>query len=263
MGVGLLVFLLRFGVTAGYGPDVGEGIGGDVALVFALSGGLLGALLSVIVVGIASRRTDFWRRLLSGSAIGIASALLLAFIGSLAGVFTFMLPYAAQVGMDTSTPQQNTLGLLYGYGVFSLIGLLLGGIAGGLSALQYREVANTSADAGAGSHNQPHWATFTPALFLGLLSGLSIGLLQRYVGGPLIMNAPLPDTQAGQSGLIAGLCSGVILGAGVALLWHRAEKGESRQGVARSMGGIALIVAGLIVISLPYWFVPLIGLSIH
>lgn len=173
--------------------------------------------------------------------------MLLALIGVLSNQFNLM-PQAL-----------NGFG---GVGLFAVGGALMGGIAGGLAGQARSETTDTAPVSRLGSSA---WPVATPGLFLGLVGGLAIGLTYRYIGGYLIPTGQ-SNPQAGMVGLLIGGASGLLAGIGIAVLWNRGGKPVSdRQAARRTVGpgaGVDLLLLGVVVLSLPYWFIPLVGLNI-
>lgn len=248
---GLVAFRLRVGPTAGEGYDVG------LALVFGILGGLLGAFLATILAGAIGGQGHWWRRILIGVGSGLIAGLALALIGTLSGQVLFTLPSATQA---------TTLGLVYGFGAYAAAGALLGGVAGGLAPQQRRTETGDEAPASAGGI--PTWLVFALGLVLGLLGGLAFGLTYTTVGGGLLLlPAVPPDPWPGLPGLLVGGFLGVLLGIGLALLWNRADRqrfdrvGASRRQNSNVGASFALIAIGLVVLSLSYWFIPLLAVN--
>jgi hypothetical protein len=210
-------------------------------------GGLLGAFLATLLAGAFARRRRWWRTFLIGMAGGALAGMALALVGILSKQFNVM-------------PQ-----VLNGFGGALLLaagGALLGGVAGGLAGQQRGETSGATL---ASRARLPSWLVAAPALFLGLLGGLAVGLTYQYVGANII---PIPGSnpQTGMVGLLVGGATGLLGGIGIAALWNRAGKPElDRQAAstgARLGTGIALILLGVVVLTLPYWFTPLLGLNI-
>jgi hypothetical protein len=261
-----VVFGLGAGVAAGFvalrlrfGPTAGEGDEAELALVFGLLGGLLGAFLATILAGAIGRQARWWRRILLGAGSGLTAGLALALLGTLSGQVMFTLPEANQA---------TTAGLVYGFGVYAAAGALLGGVAGGLAPQRWH--TETEDEALASPVRSPSWLVFALGLLLGLQGGLAIGLTYSCVGGgPLSCTSVPPDPQAGLLGLLVGGLLGLLLGIGLAVLWNRADRQRSdRVGASRRKNinvgaSIALIAIGLVVLSLSYWFIPLLAIPCY
>src|SRR6185312_14308303 len=148
-------------------------------------------------------------------------------------------------------PDTSPLGmqhdLLFGLGMFAIGGAL----SGCFLTLQWM----TSGDAGPRRHGL--WLGV--GLVVALVCGLTFGLDHRYVGGPLLLNFVLPDPIAGMRGLLLGLAVGAIVGALLLVAAYTTRAHPRRQMLARE--GIALII-GLLLLTLPFWYVPLFAISI-
>jgi hypothetical protein len=268
-----VLFRLLFGATAGYGPSVGEGVEGvgvEVALVFGLLGALVGAFLATVVRRARGGQAYWWRRILVGAGAGLATGVVVALIGTLSGQFLFLLPYVPPESSPAhdivaALAQTRMPGLVYGFSLFASAGALLGGVGGGLGSKgQQARSSNTTTASPLGQSERVGGAL---GLLLGLLGGLAVGLSLR---GPSQFLAPtVPwNPQAGIVGLLVGGVLGLVAGIGIAVIWNRADQPGSDQ--ARAQGGrnrgqgagIALLVIGVVLLLLPYWFLPLFGLNI-
>lgn len=262
---GLGIFRLIFGPTAGFGGEVGLGVGHEVGIMFGAAGGLLGAILAAVILLVAhpvrarSAATDTpvparrgWRWPLLGLAVGAVVAALIAVLGAQLGIFQFLVPYNGQV--PDVPPDTSPVGLqhdfLFGLGMFAVGGALIGCFLGLHWALS----------SGDGARRNGVWLGV--GMVVALLCGLSFGLDHRGVGGPLLaMQSQIAqDPAASMRGLLIGLVSGVALGV-MLLVGARVGRTHARwQTVART--AFALI-AGLLLLTLPYWYTPLFAINIY
>jgi hypothetical protein len=143
----------------------------------------------------------------------------------------------------------QALGVVYVLGLFALGGALIGGLAGTLA----RKARQGDAPA-------LHWAGISAGLVSGLAAGLAIGLQHQIIGGPIFIGPRLqPNPLAGEIGLAGGLAAGLALGAGCAVALGWAERQPGRRAL---VFGVALILLGLAVWTLPSWFVPLTAIDV-
>lgn len=267
--IGLAVFRLVFGVTAAFGYETDAGVGTEVGLVFGMVGALAGALAGTLIGrrqppatspdSAAAATTPARPRhpLALGLVAGAAVALAIGVVGWLTGAFMLMLPYYGgftdcpgppACGQPLSPSLAQTLGVVYGLGLFALGGALVGGLAGAL--------ARKAPAAGPAS---PHWAGVAAGLVAGLASALATGLQHRYVGGPAIIPSPVVDPMAGGIGLAVGLVAGQWVGLVCALLLARAEAQPGRRAI---LFGAVLLLLGLVAWTMSSWFTPLIAIDI-
>jgi hypothetical protein len=190
-----------------------------------------------------------WRWPLIGLALGALGGVLVGALGAYMGVFTFLVPYNGQI--PDVPPDTSPLGmqhdLLFGLGMFALGGALIGCFL----TLQWM----TSGDAGP----QRYGVWLSVGLVVALVCGLTFGLDHRYVGGPLLLHFVPPDPIAGMRGLLLGLACGVVVGALLLFVARIARAHPRRQMLLRE--GIALII-GLLLVTIPFWYVPLFAISI-
>jgi hypothetical protein len=263
--VGLAAFRRMFGPTAGFGPETDQGVGTEVGLAFGLIGGLAGALVGVLIarfLRITPASTEGQHRrnwlgvglLAGGLLIGAAVSLAAGVVGWKTGALTFMLPYYGGItdcSQPTGCPPQPSaqLGLVYGLGLFTLGGALVGGLAS----------APTRFRSWVGRITLAQVATAV-AFGTGMAAGVATGLQHRYIGGPAPLLPPPPiDPVAGGIGLAGGLVGGLALGVVFAVLLKKAEQRPERNLLL--FGGV-LIILGLVMWSLLTWFVPLIYIDI-
>ncbi|MGO8950516.1 MAG: hypothetical protein ACLQUY_23225 [Ktedonobacterales bacterium] len=255
-------------------PEVGfASVSSGDSLIFPLLGGLLGALLGVIIA-CAFRRQFHWQRPLAiGAGVGLLGGLALALIGTVSGLFAVDSTLPGQGGPQGElvfrpwlTSQPMLHGQLVGFGLFAVTGALIGGVAGELASSQKRSTIRGEVRTSAVP--QPSWLTFAPGLLLGLVGGLSTGLGFLFIGGPEeVARASAPTSpQAGMAALLVGSVVGLAGGIGIAIIWNRAERlvnAASARRSRRSKVGVsmALVVLGLVILSLPYWFVPLVAFT--
>ncbi|HKT39305.1 MAG TPA: hypothetical protein VJR48_13100, partial [Ktedonobacterales bacterium] len=262
---GLGIFRLIFGPTAGFGGEVGLGVGHEVGIMFGAAGGLLGAILAAVILLVAhpvrarSAATDTpvparrgWRWPLLGLAVGAVVAALIAVLGAQLGIFQFLVPYNGQV--PDVPPDTSPVGLqhdfLFGLGMFAVGGALIGCLLSLHWALS------------SGDDAWRHGVWLGAGMVIALLCGLSFGLDHRYVGGPLLATQfqIAQDPAASMRGLVIGLVSGMALGV-LLLVGARIGRTHARwQTVARMV--LALIV-GLLLITLAYWFTPIFAINIY
>jgi hypothetical protein len=262
---GLGIFRLIFGPTAGFGGEVGFGVGREVGIMFGATGGLIGAILAatilLVVRAVRSRSaaTDSpisarrgWRWPLIGLAGGAVVATLVAVLGAQLGIFQFLVPYNAQipdVPPDTS-PTGMQHDFLFGLGMFAVGGTLIGCFLG----LQWALSSSNGA--------RRHGIWVGGSMVVALLCGLSFGLDHRGVGGPLIavqsQIAYNPD--ASMRGLLIGLAGGVALGV-LLLVGARIVRTHARWHETVAM--VFALIVGLALITLPYWYTPFFAISIR
>ena len=281
--VALAAFILIFGRNAGYGAELDNGVGPEIGMLFGLVGAMLGALLGRLVAlriqhntsasqttaegtdtplvdsSTSAKRRSYIRW---GVLIGGGSGLVIALIGWLTNIFTFILPYYGYIpdyGQPTG-PLYTALGVLYGLAIFALCGSLLGALAGALIT-RSSPMQRAGSDTPSGAIAQWRWLTLAPALLFGLYAGLSLGFLHGDVGGPFITGRPvLPYDPAGTAlGIGLGALAGALFGLGCAWLMAWAEQRPQRR--AR-LYGLALTALCLVVALTPMWFSPLFGVSI-
>jgi hypothetical protein len=256
--IGLAAFRSVFGPTAGFGPETDHGVGTDVGLAFGLIFGLAGALIGLLTTRLlpdTATRIEGQRRrnwLAVGLLVGAAVSLAAGVVGWLTGALPFMLPYYGGVtdcSRPTGCPPLPPVqwGVVYGLGLITLGGALVGGLA----------TAPTRFQSWAGGVTLPRVITVL-AFSAELAGGLATGLQHRYVGGPFIPQT-LPNPTAGGIGLAAGLIGGLALGMVCSVLLSRAEQQPERN--VFLIGGV-LIVLGLVMWSLSTWFVPLTFINI-
>jgi F0F1-type ATP synthase membrane subunit c/vacuolar-type H+-ATPase subunit K len=257
--IGLAAFRRIFGPTSGFGPETDDGVGTDVGLAFGLISGLAGALVGVLIgrlLRVTAISTEGQRRrnwLAIGLLIGAVVSLAAGVVGWITGALTFTLPYYGGV-TDCSRPTgcpplpPAQVGLIYGLGLFTLGGTLVGGLAS--APTRFRSWAGRIT-----------WAQVVTvvAFGTGMMAGVAIGLLHRYIGGPSLPPALPIDHVAGGIGLAGGLIGGLALGMVCAVLLNTAEQQPERNLLL--FGGV-LIVLGLVMWSLLTWFVPLTYIDI-
>ncbi len=263
--IGLVVFRLIFGPTAGFGGEVGFGVGQEVGIMCGAAGGLLGGIVGH-ALSIATRNMQSfpshvsidatapirsgWRWPLIGLTLGALGGVLVGALGAYMGVFTFLVPYNGQI--PDVPPDTSPLGLqhdlLFGLGMFAVGGALIGCFL----ALQWM----TSGDVGP----RRYGVWLGVGLIVALVCGLTFGLDHRYVGGPFISNFVSPDPIAGMRGLLIGLAIGAIVGALLLVVARITRAHPRRQMLVRE--GATLIV-GLLLVTLPFWYVSLFAISIY
>lgn len=262
---GLGIFRLIFGPTAGFGGEVGLGVGREVGIMFGAAGGLLGAILAsiaLLVIGAARSRsagTDTprltgrgWPWPLIGLAAGAVLATMIAVLGSQLGYFQFLVPYNAQVPdvpPDTS-PTGMQHDFLFGLGMFAVGGALIGCFLG----LQW------ALSSGDGARRHGVWLGV--GMVVALLCGLSFGLDHRGVGGPLFaIQSQIPrEPAASVAGLLVGLAGGALIGI-LLLVGARIAQTHAR---LRALANLALpLVVGLLLLVLPYWYTPVFAINIY
>ncbi|HEV7129733.1 MAG TPA: hypothetical protein VGN32_20035 [Ktedonobacterales bacterium] len=274
--VGLVAFQLFFGPTAAFGPETDVGVGTEVGLAFGLLGGLAGGLFGVLlgrrpVVQSLPPGAPAGRNWLAvGLAAGAIGALTIGTVGWLTGVFALMLPYyggftdcsfSGSCAPQPSPLTLQVLGVVYGLGVFTLGGALIGGLAGAL-ALPTPGRSAPVASAPAANAPAPHWASLTFGLVAGLAAGVATALQHQLIGGPGLLpgsNVPVWNPLVGGIGLAAGLAGGLALGVVSALLFAHVARQPGRRII---VVGAILIVLGLVAWTLPNWFTPLIAIDI-
>jgi len=173
-------------------------------------------------------------------------------LGAQLGIFQFLVPYNAQVPdvpPDTS-PTGMQHNFLFGLGMFAVGGALIGCFLGLQLALS------------SGNSARYHGIWVGGGMVVALLCGLSFGLEDRGVGGPLIatqMQVPR-EPAASVSGLLIGLAGGVALGV-LLLVCARIVRTRARwHDTVRLMP--ALII-GLLLLTLLYWYTPLFAINIY
>ena len=263
--IGLVVFRLIFGPTAGFGGEVGLGVGQEVGIMCGAAGGLLGGITGA-ALSIATRNMrafpshvsidattpirSGWRWPLMGLALGGLGGVLVGALGAYMGVFTFLVPYNGQI--PDVPPDTSPLGLqhdlLFGLGMFAVGGALIGCFL----TLQWM----TSSEAGP----RRYGVWLGVGLVVALVCGLTFGLDHRYIGGPLPLFFVLPDPIAGTRGLLLGLAIGAIVGALLLVVARITRAHPRRHVLARE--GITLMI-GLLLMTLPFWYVPLFAISIY
>jgi hypothetical protein len=262
---GLGIFRLIFGPTAGFGGEVGLGVGREVGIMFGTAGGLLGAIFAAIINFVIraarsrSAETDTptpahhgWRWPLLGSAMGAVVAALIAVVGTQLGIFQFLVPYNAQipdVAPDTS-PAGMQHDFLFGLGMFAVGGALIGCFLGLLWALS------------SGNGAWRHGVWLGVGMVVALLCGLSFGLDDRGVGGPLIavQSQIAYNPEASMRGLLIGLAGGVALGV---LLLVGARIGRTCTRWQDTIRLMPALIVGLLLLTLPYWYTPLFAINIY
>ncbi|HEX6541856.1 MAG TPA: hypothetical protein VF040_08895 [Ktedonobacterales bacterium] len=266
MLLGLAIFRLLFGPSAGLGGEVGLGVGRDVGIMFGTAGGLLGGIAGQAISVARQKRairglppdtppdtlapaSPGWRWPVIGMAFGALAAALIGALGAWLGIFEFLVPYNAQipdVPPDTS-PAGMLHNLLFGLGLFAVGGALIGCFLG----LQWM----ASAEDGARHHRL--WLGV--GLIVALICGLSFGFGHRYVGGPLLVTPQLPpDPIAAVRGLLIGLAGGAVAGF---LLLMLTRTNHARW---QTLTGTAMaLLIGLLAVALPYWFTPFFAISIR
>ena len=259
--IGTLVLLggfrFGYGITAGYGPAVGVGVGPEVAMVYGMAGGLGGMLIaSLVQMPQHLRLTVRWAAggLLAGFMAGVATAV----FGWMSGNAIFMTPYVATMGPTFTTPTtgQTLDGAIYGVSVFAAAGVLIGALAGRLSV-----APRTPAEGD--WHARLNGMLSALGLLAGLAGGMGIALMPRLFGGPLSMSHPISDPAAGLAGLFTGLAAGVLAAAGAWFVWHRLRPHATATVADRAVWCLALIIAGIGIITLPHSYISLFALSIH
>lgn len=263
---GLGIFRLIFGPTAGFGGEVGLGVGREVGIMFGAAGGLLGAILAAIIMLILrdahSRpaETDAeisaqrgWRWPLVGLALGAMIATFIAVVGAQLGIFQFLVPYNAQV--PDVAPDTSPAGLqhdfLFGLGMFAVGGALIGCFLG----------LHWTLSSGTGARRHGVWLGVGVGMVVALLCGLSFGLDHRGVGDPLLaVQSQIADNpEASMRSLVIGLVGGALIGV-LLLIGARIVRTHARRHETVAMA-LALIV-GLLLLALPYWYTPLFAINI-
>lgn len=264
--LGLVVFRLGFGPTAGFGGEVGLGVGREVGIMLGTAGGLLGGLAAHTFHAMRHPRAPSaqndtgeatsvvarpgWTWPLLGLGLGGLAGILVGAIGVYMGIFEFLVPYNAQipdVPPDTS-PAGMLRDLLFGLGTFAIGGALVGCFL----ALQWRSSGS------AGTRRYGVWLGV--GLIAALICGLSFGFDQTGVGGPLIPNQIPPDPIAGMRGLLLGLGGGT-LAAALLLAGVRITRAHLRWQVFTRE--LIVLAAGLLVLVLPYWYMPIVGFPMY
>lgn len=240
---GLVAFRLAFGAHAGFGPELDSGAGPEVGILLGTVGLLVGAVVAQMIDA-RNSRTFRWSRIgltaLGGAVAGLIFGLIITVIGWQTVAAAFMLP---ELAPNYAMPGGALAGVLYGLGLFVLIGASLGATAG------------TVADGGlVGSLGLPF------SVGIGGLIGLTLGLSHSDVGGPFAFGRHQSfDPTGTRWGLLIGLAAGLAVGA---LCWLALRWSERRPRTHAVVVAVLLLALSVALISTPLWFHPLFGVDI-
>ena len=269
-GVAMVIFSLIFGAATGNGGEIMPGISQEVAIMAGVAGGVLGGIAGhairiaarnmrmfpdYVVIDASTPMRPQWRWPLIGLTLGALASALGGGLGAYMGIFEFLVPYSAQ--SPDASPGTATLGtlqgILFGLGLFAISGALIGCFL----MLQWMT------SGGVGARRYGVWLGV--GLVTALICGLSFGLSLRGADSgpvPMILDTSYirQDPVAGMRGLLVGLAGGAVIG--MLLLWlarfsqvHARWQMVARQGI--------VIAVGLLLITLPLWYMPLVGVAIR